>query len=94
MRVLIVFLSLSFPCMAEPLIDGFTQQEIPPSGKGVPKVVFSGSQVKNIQYAEVDGKPLLLDLYLPEKPVEGQQKAFLLAAGQRGEEAQQNGRSA
>ena len=54
--------------MAEPLIDEFTKQEIPASGKGVPKVVFSGSQVKNIQYAEIDGKPLLLGLYLPEKP--------------------------
>ncbi|MFL2863520.1 MAG: alpha/beta hydrolase fold domain-containing protein [Pirellulales bacterium] len=68
MRVLIVFLSLSFPCMAESSIDEFTKQEIPASGKGVPKVVLSGNQVKNIQYAEVDGKPLLLDLYLPEKP--------------------------
>ena len=62
MRVLIVFLSLSFPCMAESSVDEFTKQEIPASGKGVPKVVLSGNQVKNIQYAEVDGKPLLLDL--------------------------------
>ncbi len=68
MRALIAFLFLSLPCMADLLIDDFTQQEIAPSGKGVPKVVLSGSQVKNLQYAEVDGKPLLLDLYLPEKP--------------------------
>lgn len=56
--------------MAEPLIDEFTKQEIPASGNGVPKVMLTGSQIKNIQYAEVDGKPLFLDLYLPEK-VEG-----------------------
>ena len=30
--------------------------------------MLTGSQIKNIQYAEVEGKPLLLDLYLPEKP--------------------------
>ena len=68
MRVFIIFLFLGLPCMAEPLIDEFTKQEIPASGKGIPEVVLAGSQVKNLQYAEVDGKPLLLDLYLPEKP--------------------------
>ena len=68
MRVFIIFLFLGLPCMAEPLIDEFTRQEIPASGKGIPEVVLAGSQVKNLQYAEVDGKPLLLDLYLPEKP--------------------------
>ena len=68
MRVFIIFLFLGLPCMAEPLIDEFTKQEIPASGKGISEVVLAGSQVKNLQYAEVDGKPLLLDLYLPEKP--------------------------
>ena len=68
MRVFIILLFLGLPCMAEPLIDEFTKQEIPASGKGIPEVVLAGSQVKNLQYAEVDGKPLLLDLYLPEKP--------------------------
>ena len=68
MRVFIIFLFLGLPCMAEPLIDEFTKQEIPALGKGIPEVVLVGSQVKNLQYAEVDGKPLLLDLYLPEKP--------------------------
>lgn len=68
MRVFIIFLFLGLPCMAEPLIDEFTKQKIPVSGKGIPEVVLAGSQVKNLQYAEVDGKPLLLDLYLPEKP--------------------------
>jgi acetyl esterase/lipase len=68
MRVFIIFLFLGLPCMAEPLIDEFTKQEISASGKGIPEVVLAGSQVKNLQYAEVDGKPLLLDLYLPEKP--------------------------
>ena len=68
MRALIAFLFLSLPCIAESSIDEFTKQEIPASGKGVPEVTLSGSQVKNIQYAEVGGKPLLLDLYLPEKP--------------------------
>ena len=68
MRVFIIFLFLGLPCMAEPLIDEFTKQEIPALGKGIPEVVLAGSQVKNLQYAEVDGKPLLLDLYLPEKP--------------------------
>ncbi len=68
MRVLIIFLSLSLSCMAETLIDEFTKQRIPASGKGIPEVVLEGSQEKDIQYAEVDGNPLLLDLYLPEKP--------------------------
>ena len=68
MRVFIIFLFLGLPCMAEALSDEFTRQEIPASGKGIPEVVLAGSQVKNLQYAEVDGKPLLLDLYLPEKP--------------------------
>ena len=68
MRVFIIFLFLGLPCMAEPLIDEFTKQKIPASGKGIPEVVLAGSQVKNLQYAEVDGKLLLLDLYLPEKP--------------------------
>ncbi len=54
--------------MGAPFFDEFTKQQIPASGKGVPEVALSGSQVKNIQYAEVGGKPLLLDLYLPEKP--------------------------
>ena len=54
--------------MGAPFFDAFTKQQIPASGKGVPEVTLSGSQVKNIQYAEVGGKPLLLDLYLPEKP--------------------------
>ena len=54
--------------MGAPFFDEFTKQQIPASGKGVPEVTLSGSQVKNIQYAEVGGKPLLLDLYLPEKP--------------------------
>ena len=68
MRVFIIFLFLGLPCMAEPLIVEFTKQEIPALGKGIPEVVLVGSQVKNLQYAEVDGKLLLLDLYLPEKP--------------------------
>ena len=68
MKVIALFLLLSLLAMAEPVFDKFTKQQIPASGKGVPEVVLSGSQIKNIQYAEVDGKPLLLDLYLPEKP--------------------------
>ena len=68
MRALIFFLLLGLSAMAEPVIDEFTKQEIPVSGKGIPEVVLEGSQVKNLHYAEVDGKPLLLDLYLPEKP--------------------------
>ena len=68
MKGIALSLLLSLSAMAESSIDEFTKQEIPASGKGVPKVVLSGNQVKNIQYAEVDGKPLLLDLYLPEKP--------------------------
>lgn len=70
MRVITTFFLLSLSVMAEPLIDEFTKQEIPVSGNGVPTVMLTGSQIKNIQYAEVDGKPLFLDLYLPEK-VEG-----------------------
>ncbi len=66
MKVIALSLLLSLSAMAEPLIDEFTQQKIPASGNGIPEVVLQGSQVKNIQYAEVDGKPLLLDLYLPE----------------------------
>jgi len=68
MRALIFFLLLGLSAMAESVIDEFTKQEIPVSGKGIPEVVLEGSQVKNLHYAEVDGKPLLLDLYLPEKP--------------------------
>ena len=68
MTVIAISLLLSLSAVAEPLIDEFTKQEIPVSGKGIPEVVLEGSQVKNLQYAEVDGKPLLLDLYLPEKP--------------------------
>ena len=68
MKGIALSLLLSLSAMAESSVDEFTKQEIPASGKGVPKVVLSGNQVKNIQYAEVDGKPLLLDLYLPEKP--------------------------
>ncbi|HBP83388.1 MAG TPA: hypothetical protein DD662_12835, partial [Planctomycetaceae bacterium] len=63
MKGIALSLLLSLSAMAESSIDEFTKQEIPASGKGVPKVVLSGNQVKNIQYAEVDGKPLLLDLY-------------------------------
>ena len=68
MTVIAISLLLSLSAVAEPLIDEFTKQEIPVSAKGIPEVVLEGSQVKNLQYAEVDGKPLLLDLYLPEKP--------------------------
>ncbi len=68
MRALIFFLLLGLSAMAESVIDEFTKQEIPVAGKGIPEVVLEGSQVKNLHYAEVDGKPLLLDLYLPEKP--------------------------
>ena len=68
MRALIFFLLLGLSAMAESVIDEFTKQEIRVSGKGIPEVVLEGSQVKNLHYAEVDGKPLLLDLYLPEKP--------------------------
>ena len=68
MRALIFFLLLGLSAMAESVIDEFTKQKIPVSGKGIPEVVLEGSQVKNLHYAEVDGKPLLLDLYLPEKP--------------------------
>ena len=67
MTVIAISLLLSLSAVAEPLIDEFTKQEIPVSAKGIPEVVLEGSQVKNLQYAEVDGKPLLLDLYLPEK---------------------------
>ncbi len=67
MRALIIFFSIYLPCTAAPFFDEFTKQQIPASGKGIPEVTLSGSQVKDIQYAEVDGKPLLLDLYLPEK---------------------------
>ena len=49
MRTAAVFLLLSLSAMAESSIDEFTKQEIPASGKGVPKVVLSGNQVKNIQ---------------------------------------------
>ena len=72
MRVITTFFLLSLLAMADPdpIFDEFTKQQIPASGNGVPEVVLTGSQIKNIQYAEVDGKPLLLDLYLPEK-VEG-----------------------
>ena len=48
MRARILFFSLSLPCTAAPFFDEFTNQQIPASGKGVPEVVFSGSQVKNI----------------------------------------------
>ena len=68
MTVIAISLLLSLSAVAEPLIDEFTKQKIPVSAKGIPEVVLEGSQVKNLQYAEVDGKPLLLDLYLPEKP--------------------------
>ena len=68
MTVIAISLLLSLSAVAEPLIDEFTKQEIPVSAKGIPEVVLEGSQVKNLQYAEVNGKPLLLDLYLPEKP--------------------------
>ena len=68
MTVIAISLLLSLSAVAEPLIDEFTKQEIPVSAKGIPEVVLEGSQVKNLQYAEVDGKPLLLDLYLSEKP--------------------------
>ncbi len=68
MRVRSLFFFLSLPCPAVPFFDEFTKQQIPASGKGVPDAVFSGRQVKNIQYAEIGGKSLLLDLYLPEKP--------------------------
>ena len=68
MRALILFFSIYLPCTAAPFYDEFTKQQIPASGKGVLEVTLSGSQVKDIQYAEVDGNPLLLDLYLPEKP--------------------------
>ncbi len=68
MTFIAISLLLSLSAVAGPLIDEFTKQEIPVSAKGIPEVVLEGSQVKNLQYAEVDGKPLLLDLYLPEKP--------------------------
>ena len=68
MKGIVISLLLSLSAMAESSIDEFTKQEIPASGKGVPEVVLEGSQLKNLQYAEVDDKPLLLDLYLPEKP--------------------------
>ncbi len=68
MTVIAISLLLSLSAVAEPLIDEFTKQKIPVSGKGIPEVVLEGRQVENLQYAEVNGKPLLLDLYLPEKP--------------------------
>ena len=68
MTVIAISLLLSLSAVAEPLIDEFTKQKIPVSGKGIPEVVLEGRQVENLQYAEVDGNPLLLDLYLPEKP--------------------------
>lgn len=68
MTVIAISLLLSLSAVAEPLIDEFTNQKIPVSGKGIPGVVLEGRQVENLQYAEVNGKPLLLDLYLPEKP--------------------------
>ena len=68
MTVIAISLLLSLSAVAEPLIDEFTNQKIPVSRKGIPGVVLEGRQVENLQYAEVNGKPLLLDLYLPEKP--------------------------
>ncbi len=60
MRVITTFFLLSLLAMADPdpIFDEFTKQQIPASGNGVPEVVLTGSQIKNIQYAEVDGKPL------------------------------------
>ena len=68
MTVIAISLLLSLSAVAEPLIDEFTKQKIPVSGKGIPEVVLEGRQVENLQYAEVNGKPLLLVLCLPEKP--------------------------
>ena len=48
MRVILTFFLLSLSVMAEPLVDEFTKQEIPASGNGVPKVMLTGSQIKNI----------------------------------------------
>ena len=53
MRVITTFFLLSLLAMADPdpIFDEFTKQQIPASGNGVPEVVLTGSQIKNIQYA-------------------------------------------